>query len=217
MDRVRRRIQDHKVLRLVLAFLKADIMIEGCLRHPVTGTPQGGIISPMRSNIFLHHVLDKWFEDVVRPRRRGKATLVRFADDFVMTFETHTMPSWSWTCWGSGLAGSASRCIRTRRASSTSARSVMVGRPQTARLNRSTSLASPTRGKSRGRARTWCGEQRPKPLRPLAGRGQGMVPDQPASACTRTARLAVCGTQWSLCLLWHHGKHSADPGVSLPS
>jgi len=89
MDRVRRRIQDHKVLRLVLAFLKADIMIEGSLRHPVTGTPQGGIISPMRSNIFLHHVLDKWFEDVVRPRRRGKATLVRFADDFVMTFETH--------------------------------------------------------------------------------------------------------------------------------
>src|SRR5215831_3015545 len=89
MDRVRRRIQDHKVLRLVLAFLKADIMIEGSLRHPVTGTPQGGIISPMRSNIFLHNVLDKWFEDVVRPRRRGKATLVRFADDFVMTFETH--------------------------------------------------------------------------------------------------------------------------------
>jgi len=43
----------------------------------------------MLSNIFLHHVLDKWFEDVVRPRMRGKATLVRFADDFVMTFETY--------------------------------------------------------------------------------------------------------------------------------
>ena len=43
----------------------------------------------MLSNIFLHHVLDKWFEDVVRPRMRGRATLVRFADDFVMTFETH--------------------------------------------------------------------------------------------------------------------------------
>jgi hypothetical protein len=40
-------------------------------------------------HIFLHHVLDKWFEDVVRPRMKGKATLVRFADDFVMTFETH--------------------------------------------------------------------------------------------------------------------------------
>jgi hypothetical protein len=43
----------------------------------------------MLSNIFLHHVLDKWLEDVVRPRMRGRATLVRFADDFVMTFETH--------------------------------------------------------------------------------------------------------------------------------
>ena len=49
MDRVRRRIQDRKVLRLILAFLKADIMIEGTLRHPVTGTPQGGIISPLRA------------------------------------------------------------------------------------------------------------------------------------------------------------------------
>ena len=48
-----------------------------------------GVISPMLSNIFLHHVLDKWFEDVVRPRMKGKASLVRFADDFVMTFETY--------------------------------------------------------------------------------------------------------------------------------
>jgi RNA-directed DNA polymerase len=46
----------------------------------------------MLSNIFLHHVLDKWFEDVVRPRMKGKATLVRFADDFVMTFETYDLP-----------------------------------------------------------------------------------------------------------------------------
>jgi retron-type reverse transcriptase len=53
------------------------------------GTPQGGVISPILSNIFLHHVLDKWFEDVVRPRMRGEATLVRFADDFVMTFENY--------------------------------------------------------------------------------------------------------------------------------
>jgi RNA-directed DNA polymerase len=46
----------------------------------------GGVVL---SNIFLHHVLDKWFEDEVRPRMRGNATLVRFADDFVMTFENY--------------------------------------------------------------------------------------------------------------------------------
>jgi hypothetical protein len=87
----------------------------------------------MLSNIFLHHVLDKWFEDAVRPCMRGKATLVKIADDFVMTFETDH-----------------------------SARRVMAGRRRTARSNRSTSSASPIRGKSHGRARTWCGKQRPK-------------------------------------------------------
>jgi retron-type reverse transcriptase len=53
MERVRRRIKDRKVLRLILAFLKADIMIEGTLRHPVTGTPQSGIISPLLANVYL--------------------------------------------------------------------------------------------------------------------------------------------------------------------
>src|SRR5262252_7149680 len=76
------------------------------------------------------------------------------------------MPSGSWTCWGNGLAGSASSCIRTRRASSTSARSDVVGRPQTARTHRSTSSASPTRGESRGIARTWCGKPRPRAVLP---------------------------------------------------
>jgi RNA-directed DNA polymerase len=51
MDRVRRRIRDRKVLRLVLAFLKADIMIEGKLQHPITGTPQGGIITPRTQKV----------------------------------------------------------------------------------------------------------------------------------------------------------------------
>jgi RNA-directed DNA polymerase len=51
MDRVRRPIQDRKVLRLVLAFLKADIMIEGSLRHPMTGTPQGGIMTPLTQKV----------------------------------------------------------------------------------------------------------------------------------------------------------------------
>lgn len=72
------------------------------------------------------------------------------------------MPSGSWTCWESGLAGSALRCTRTRRDSSTSARGTTVGRRQTARRNRSITSASPTHGESLGEARTWCGRQRPK-------------------------------------------------------
>jgi hypothetical protein len=70
-------------------WLNAGVLEAGNLHLTAEGTPQGGVISPMIANIFLHHVLDKWFEDVVRPHLRGKATMVRFADDFVMTFETY--------------------------------------------------------------------------------------------------------------------------------
>jgi len=70
-------------------WLKAGVLEDGLVRYATEGTPQGGVISPILSNIFLHHVLDRWFEEEVRPRLRGEATLVRFADDFVMTFETH--------------------------------------------------------------------------------------------------------------------------------
>ena len=65
-------------------WLKAGVLEEGTVHRPVAGTPRGGVISPMLSNIFLHHVLDKWFEDVARPRLRGNCQLVRFADDFVV-------------------------------------------------------------------------------------------------------------------------------------
>jgi hypothetical protein len=57
------------------------------MSYPETGTPQGGVISPMLSNIYLHHVLDLWFEHDVKPCLRGRAWMVRFADDFVMGFE----------------------------------------------------------------------------------------------------------------------------------
>ena len=56
------------------------------MTYPAAGTPQGGVISPVLSNIFLHYVLDEWFEQVVKPRLRGQAFLIRYADDFVMGF-----------------------------------------------------------------------------------------------------------------------------------
>jgi RNA-directed DNA polymerase len=70
-------------------WLNAGVLEEGLLHFATEGTPQGGVISPMLSNIFLHSVLDEWFENEVSPHLSGNATLVRFADDFVMTFETH--------------------------------------------------------------------------------------------------------------------------------
>jgi RNA-directed DNA polymerase len=83
------RVTDGVIRRMIDKWLKAGVLEDGLLRLATEGTPQGGVISPMLSNIFLHHVLDEWHENEVRPRLVGKGTLVRFADDFVMTFENH--------------------------------------------------------------------------------------------------------------------------------
>ena len=81
------RVKDGVVRRLIDKWLKAGVLEDGVLQRSETGTPQVGVISPMLSNIFLHHVLDEWFERESKPRLRGVCQLVRFADDFVMVFE----------------------------------------------------------------------------------------------------------------------------------
>jgi group II intron reverse transcriptase/maturase len=83
---LRQRVQDGVLLRLVGKWLNAGVMEEGQLHYPDAGTPQGGVISPLLANIFLHEVLDLWFEREVKPRLRGQAFLVRYADDFVIVF-----------------------------------------------------------------------------------------------------------------------------------
>jgi RNA-directed DNA polymerase len=81
------RVRDGVLRRAIDKWLKAGVMEEGNLSHPIAGTPQGGVVSPILSNVYLHKVLDEWFEEVVRPRLQGAAWLTRFADDFVMVFE----------------------------------------------------------------------------------------------------------------------------------
>lgn len=89
-DFLDQRVTDGVIRRMIDKWLKAGVLEEGLLQVLSEGTPQGGVISPMLSNIYLHHVLDAWFEDEVRPRLRGPCSLVRFADDFVMTFKNHS-------------------------------------------------------------------------------------------------------------------------------
>src|ERR1700746_2277070 len=84
-----RRVTDGVIRRMIDKWLKAGVLEDGLLQRVDEGTPQGGVISPMLSNIFLHHVLDGWFEREVQPRLSGNSTLVRYADDFVMTFKYH--------------------------------------------------------------------------------------------------------------------------------
>jgi RNA-directed DNA polymerase len=83
---LRRRVRDGVLLRLLDKWLKAGVLEGGVLSHPDQGTPQGGVISPLLANIYLHYVLDVWFEQEVKPRLKGRAFLVRYADDFVMGF-----------------------------------------------------------------------------------------------------------------------------------
>jgi RNA-directed DNA polymerase len=81
------RVSDGVLIRLIGKWLKAGVMEEGVVRHPETGTPQGGVISPLLANVYLHEVLDVWWERDVRPRMSGRTALVRYADDFVLLFE----------------------------------------------------------------------------------------------------------------------------------
>ena len=81
-----RRIRDGVVRRMLDGWLKAGVMEGSTLHRPEAGAPQGGVLSPLLSNLYLHHVLDDWFEGTVRPRLQGSCRLVRFADDFVIAF-----------------------------------------------------------------------------------------------------------------------------------
>ena len=81
------RVRDGVVTRLINKWLKAGVMEAGTVSYRDEGTPQGGIISPLLSNIYLHEVLDKWFANEVKVRLKCRAFLVRYADDFVMGFE----------------------------------------------------------------------------------------------------------------------------------
>jgi hypothetical protein len=82
-----RRVTDGGIRRLVGKWLNAGVLDAGELTHPDKGTPQGGVISPMLANIFLHYVLDEWFIKDVQPRMKGRCFLIRFADDFIIGFE----------------------------------------------------------------------------------------------------------------------------------
>jgi len=84
---IKQRINDGGLLRLIGKWMNAGVMEDGVVSYPEKGTPQGGVISPLLANIFLHHILDDWFAKEVKPRVQGRCFLLRFADDFVIGFE----------------------------------------------------------------------------------------------------------------------------------
>jgi group II intron reverse transcriptase/maturase len=88
LEMLAERIDDKALLQLIRKWLKAGVLdTNGEVIHPAAGTPQGGIVSPILANIYLHYCLDEWFQHVVKKHCRGEACLIRYADDFVCAFE----------------------------------------------------------------------------------------------------------------------------------
>lgn len=81
-----KRVKDGIIRRMIDKWLKAGVLESGNISYPKEGTPQGGVISPILSNIYLHYVLDEWFSEQIQPLLKGKSFIVRFADDFVLGF-----------------------------------------------------------------------------------------------------------------------------------
>ena len=88
MKFLRLRVGDERVLKIIEAWLKAGVMEEGKWQEIEKGTPQGGSISPLLANVYLHYVLDLWFEKKMKPKLGGQADLIRYADDFCLFFKT---------------------------------------------------------------------------------------------------------------------------------
>jgi RNA-directed DNA polymerase len=87
MEMIEKRVSDRSVLRLIRKWIQVGVIEEGRLLVSETGTGQGQTISPLLANVYLHHVLDVWFENEVKPRLRGAAHEIRFADDAVLCFQ----------------------------------------------------------------------------------------------------------------------------------
>jgi group II intron reverse transcriptase/maturase len=84
------RVNDKAFIGLISRFLKSGILtVDGTIQYPEQGTPQGGIISPVLANIYLHYVLDEWFIKEIKPKGKGEALLSRYADDFIAAFQYH--------------------------------------------------------------------------------------------------------------------------------
>jgi len=82
-----KRVRDGVIRRAIGKWLHAGVMERGRVSHPDRGTPQGGVVSPLLSNLYLHEVLDVWFERTVKPRLKGRAFEIRYADDAALVFE----------------------------------------------------------------------------------------------------------------------------------
>jgi group II intron reverse transcriptase/maturase len=186
------RVTDGVIRRMVDKWLKAGAVEDGLLHRTIEGTPQGGVVSPCLSNIFLHYVLDEWFEAQVRPRLAGNCTLVRFVDDAVMAFDNIADAQRVLAVLGKRLAryGLMLHPDKTRLIDFRPVRAESTRHPASGGGPRSTSSASPMFGGGHGGARAWSGKSRPKAdlpvVWPRGASGVGKTGMRPSASNTAT-------------------------------
>jgi RNA-directed DNA polymerase len=210
------RVRDGVLKRLIGKWLKAGVMEEGSVSYPDAGSPQGGVISPLLANVFLHYVLDVWFRQEVQPRLRGDAHLIRYADDFVILF-THeedarrvmeVLPK-RFGKYGLALHPDKTRLIPFRRPprKASGGKDDRGNRPGTFRPFGVYPLLGT------GAAR-WLGSDATDGLEafePCGAEHRTMVPGAPASPGLRAARHIESEGARTLRVLWDHGQcASAD-------
>ena len=211
------RVTDGVVRKMIDKWLKAGALDKGVLTRTTGGTPQGGVISPLLSNIYLHYVLDEWFEVTAEPKLKGRCQLVRYADDAVIALEDFRSGKRLLAVLGKRLErfGLTLHPTKTRFVDlpvQTPARATSRGKRDELQLSR----LHPCLGnilEGQGRRAPDNGE-RPLQARP---RGRdGMVSAQFAPALPRTARPPVANDPGALRLLWRLGKQQATTLVSPP-
>jgi len=194
---LRQRVTDGVITKLIDKWLNAGVLEQQQLTYPEEGTPQGGVISPIISNVFLHEVLDKWFEQTVRPRLGGRAFLVRYADDFVMGFQrkdeaerVYKVLPLRFQKYGLSINLEKTRVVR-------------FASPQGGE-NRQGPWLHPLLGPISQRTVVRNAQNRQQQAAPDASRSDALVSEEPASAHSRTAPTTLSKAARTLCILRNH-------------
>ena len=208
------RVRDGVLKRLIGKWLKAGVMEAGSVSYPDAGSPQGGVISPLLANVYLHYVLDVWFRQEVQPRLRGRAHLIRYADDFVILF-THeedarrvmeVLPK-RFGKYGLTLHPDKTRLIPFRRPPRKAAGG--EGRPGRPTGHVRPFGFYPLLGPDAARRLGGDAEDGLEATEPSGAEHRSMVPGPPASPGLRTARDTESESARTLRVLWDHGQRAS--------
>ncbi len=206
-DLLRHRVRDGVLLRLIGKWLNAGVLEEGALSYPEAGSPQGGVISPVLANVYLHEVLDTWFAQQVEPRLKGRAFMVRYADDVVMVFSREddarrvheVLPKRFGKVWTDAPPGEDTAC----RLSSAASCSVCRQRRPAGRNLRRVGLHACV-GPFAQRDLGGKAEDSQRPPCPSAHSGVGVVPRPSAQSDKGAMEGAGAEGARALWILWYH-------------